>query len=144
MTVPVALTGPQRIIRRIIAERRAGAPDEMIARYTITEALHLITLHDGPAADCTRCHEAMARAVHDIRTPTPDDMTGASIVVDPLGLPRYAWGESVTWNQGRILVPLNRDDETVADLLLDENQADLLADMLKDAAARDTTEWNDQ
>lgn len=81
MAEPVALSGPQRIIRRIVAERRAGAPDEMIAKYAITEALHLFTRHDGPAADCTRCHNATARAVHDVRSVA--DMTGASIVIDP-------------------------------------------------------------
>jgi len=54
---------------------------------------------------------------------------------DPLNLPAYAWGESVTWNNGRILVPLNSGGESVADLELDEGSADLLADMLKDAAA---------
>lgn len=53
---------------------------------------------------------------------------------DPLNLPAYAWGESVTWNQGRILVPLNRDNETVADLVLDEDAAGTLAAMLDDAA----------
>lgn len=53
---------------------------------------------------------------------------------DPLNLPAYAWGESVTWNQGRILVPLNRDNETVADLVLDEDDAGTLAAMLDDAA----------
>lgn len=133
MAEPVALSGPQRIIRRIVAERRAGAPDEMIAKYAITEALHLFTRHDGPAADCTRCHDAMARAVHDVRD--PGDITGASIVTpDPLNLPAYARGESVTWNRGHILVPLNRDGETVADLVLDEDAAGTLAAMLNDAA----------
>lgn len=53
---------------------------------------------------------------------------------DPLNLPAYAWGESATWNQGRILVPLNRDDETAADLVLDEDAAGTLAAMLDDAA----------
>lgn len=52
----------------------------------------------------------------------------------PLNLPAYAWGESVTWNQGRILVPLNRDNQTVADLVLDEDAAGTLAAMLDDAA----------
>lgn len=52
----------------------------------------------------------------------------------PLNLPAYAWGESVTWNNGRILVPLNRDDQTVADLVLDEDAAGTLAAMLDDAA----------
>lgn len=133
MTEPVALSGPQRIIRRVVAERRAGTPDEMIAKYAITEALHLLTRHDGPAADCTRCHDTTARAVNDVRD--PGDMTGASIVApDPLKLPAYAWGESVTWNRGRILVPLNRDGETVADLVLDEDAAGTLAAMLDDAA----------
>lgn len=56
---------------------------------------------------------------------------------DPLNLPAYAWGESVTWNQGRILVPLNRDNETVADLVLDEDAAGTLAAMLEDAAGPD-------
>lgn len=131
MTEPVVLTGPQRIIRRVVAERRAGAPDEMIAKYAITEALHLLTGHDGPAADCTRCHQAAARAVNDVRSVA--DMTGASIVVpDPLNPPAYAWGESVTWNQGRVLVPLNRDDQTVADLRLTEAQAGELVDHLLD------------
>lgn len=74
-----------------------------------------------------------ARAVNDVRSVA--DMTGASIVApDPLKLPAYAWGESVTWNQGRILVPLNRDNETVADLVLDEDDAGTLAAMLDDAA----------
>lgn len=59
----------------------------------------------------------------------------ASIVIpDPLNLPAYAWGESVTWNQGRILVPLTRDDQTVADLVLDEDAAGTLSAMLDDAA----------
>lgn len=130
-------TVPQRIVRRVIAEKRAGAPDDTIARYAITEALHAITGHDGPAADCTRCHEATARAVDDVRTPRPLDLTGCSIVVpDPLNLPVYQWGESVTWNRGRILVPLNLDDVTFADLELDENSAGVLADMLTDAAGR--------
>lgn len=55
----------------------------------------------------------------------------------PLNLPAYAWGESVTWNNGRILVPLNRDDQTVADLELDEDAAGTLAAMLDDAASPD-------
>jgi len=40
----------------------------------------------------------------------------------------------VTWNNGRILVPLNTDGETVADLELDESAAGVLAAMLTDAA----------
>lgn len=63
---------------------------------------------------------------------------------DPLNLPAYAWGESVTWNQGRILVPLNRDDQTVADLVLDEDAAGTLAAMLADAAsATEGTDWGE-
>jgi len=75
----VAVTDP--IIRRIVSEKRAGAPAPMIARYAITEALHIIAAHDGTAADCTLCHEVMNRAVDDLRTPRPFDLTGASIVV---------------------------------------------------------------
>ena len=45
----------------------------------------------------------------------------------------FAWGESVTWHAGRVLVPLNRGGDTVADLELDEGSARLLADMLADA-----------
>lgn len=66
------------------------------------------------------------RALVAREAPSPDP--------DPLNLPAYAWGESVTWNQGRILVPLNRDGETVADLVLDEDAAGTLAAMLDDAA----------
>jgi hypothetical protein len=53
---------------------------------------------------------------------------------DPLNLPTYAWGESVTWSNGCILVPLNLADATVADMELDEDGARTLADMLTDAA----------
>jgi hypothetical protein len=48
--------------------------------------------------------------------------------------PTYAWGESVTWSSGRILVPLNLADATVADMELDEDGARTLAEMLTDAA----------
>jgi hypothetical protein len=68
--------------------------------------------------------------------PTPDKGAGheSATELDPLNLPTYAWGESVTWNTGRVLVPLNRDDATVANLELDEGSARVLADMLTDAA----------
>lgn len=55
----------------------------------------------------------------------------------PPDLLAYTWGESVTWTTGRILVPLNAGDQTTADMELDEAGALLLADMLKDAAARE-------
>jgi len=48
--------------------------------------------------------------------------TGAAALDGP-----YTWGESVTWTAGRILVPLNRDGASVADLELDEAGARELA-----------------
>lgn len=50
--------------------------------------------------------------------------------------PVYAWGESVTWTDGRILAHLNRDGQDSADLELDRDDAELLATMLLDAAGR--------
>lgn len=58
----------------------------------------------------------------------------AATELAPLNLPTYAWGESVTWSAGRILVPLNFGDATVADLELDGDGARTLADMLADVA----------
>lgn len=51
---------------------------------------------------------------------------------NPLGLFAYRWGESATWNRGRILVPLNHAERNVADLELDEGSASTLAAMLMD------------
>lgn len=72
---------PQGIVRRVITDKRAGASDQAIARNAVTEALHLITGHDGDAAGCDTCRDATDRAVRDVRTPRPFDPTGCSIVV---------------------------------------------------------------
>lgn len=52
-------------------------------------------------------------------------------------LPTFQWGESLTGTNGRILVPLNQNGETVADLELGPDSADTLAAMLADAAGPD-------
>jgi hypothetical protein len=48
--------------------------------------------------------------------------------------PVYMWGESVTFEDGRILVHLSLHGEDAADLELDRENAALLAEMLGDAA----------
>lgn len=50
--------------------------------------------------------------------------------------PVYAWGESITWTDGQILVHLNHDGDDAADLEVDRDDAELLATMLLDAAGR--------
>lgn len=104
----------------------------------------------GGAIHCHRCAEAEAdklqatvarvRALADWGVPIGPGTLRRTLggetleAPDPLNLPTYAWGESVTWSNGRILVPLNLADAAVADLELDEDGARTLADMLTDAA----------
>ncbi len=93
-------------------------------------------------ADIPTTEDAIAK----LREWVPDYEVGAAMVAMPVAMARkllaavggpYAWGESVTWARGRILVPLCRGEETVADLELDEAGAEVLAAMLADAASAD-------
>lgn len=54
----------------------------------------------------------------------------------PAPVPVYTWGESVTREDGRILVHLNLHGDDAADLELDRESARLLAEMLTDAAGQ--------
>lgn len=54
----------------------------------------------------------------------------------PVPVPVYTWGESVTFEDGRILVHLSLHGEDAADLVLDRESATLLAEMLNDVATQ--------
>lgn len=55
----------------------------------------------------------------------------------------FAWGESVTRDHDRILVPLNTGGTYTADLVLDPAGAQVLADMLHDAAGPEPCPYGD-
>lgn len=55
----------------------------------------------------------------------------------------FTWGESVTRDHDRILVPLNTGDRYSADLVLDPAGAQVLADMIHDAAGPEPCPYGD-
>ena len=55
----------------------------------------------------------------------------------------FTWGESVTRDHDRILVPLNTGDRYSSDLVLDPAGAQVLADMLHDAAGPEPCPYGD-